>query len=58
MGVVYVNACPDFAIGGCYDLTHTAAYRASMQEAARDLIAEGYTAQTEPRMAGWIASVQ
>jgi hypothetical protein len=56
MGVTY--QVPYFYITGSYDLTHTDAYRASMQQTARALIAQGYTAQSLPRMAGWIKSVQ
>lgn len=57
-GVVYAHVCPFFATSGCYDLTHTDAYRNSMRQSARELIAAGYTAKTAPIMAGWINSVR
>jgi|HubBroStandDraft_6_1064221.scaffolds.fasta_scaffold1330654_2 hypothetical protein len=56
MGVQYT--CPWYVFEGCYDLTHTAAYRSAMQSTARQLIAEGFTAQSAPVFAGWINSVQ
>jgi hypothetical protein len=56
MGVQYT--CPSFVFQGCYDLTHTTAYRAAMRSLAEQLVAEGFTAQSAPVFAGWINSVQ
>jgi hypothetical protein len=56
MGIEY--QCPYFYILGCYDLTRTSTYRSSMEQAAEQLIAQGYTPQTLPRMAGWMRLVQ
>jgi hypothetical protein len=56
MGVQYT--CPSYVFQGCYDLTHTDAYRSAMQGLARQLLAEGFTAKTATVFAGWINSVQ